>query len=243
MKRSYFLILAVMLIAFSFSLSACQKVDFQIEFIVDGKTYATINTNGNETIKMPANPTKTGYSFDGWYWDKDSWKKPFTANSLLNEPLTESLQVYAKWNDGTAPVGTQARFEGFTQVNAETFSIKVPSATSSFFLGDKVTANPKSQWTLSTDIFGNDAVASKTALLPNRATTYLYYALVTADDGSIKQHTLQIRRKAVFTVSFNIDGGSPVASQTVPQGRQTVCRQSACVDLHERQILFGMLLG
>ncbi|MCL2797462.1 MAG: InlB B-repeat-containing protein [Firmicutes bacterium] len=129
MKKTYFLILALTLIVFSFSLSACQKVDFQIEFIVDGKTYATINTNGNETIKMPANPTKAGYSFDGWYWDKDTWEKPFTANSLLNEPLNESLKVYAKWNDGTALEGTQARFEGFTQVNAETFSIKVPSAT------------------------------------------------------------------------------------------------------------------
>ena len=83
-----------------FTLSACEKTDtveFKIHFVVDGEVYETLNTSGNEAIKMPENPTKEDYNFDGWFWDKDVWEKPFTANSLLDAPLSSDMSVYAKF--------------------------------------------------------------------------------------------------------------------------------------------------
>ena len=80
-----------------FGLSACGKVEFKVNFVVDGEVYATLNTNGEEMIKMPENPTKDDYVFDGWYWDKDTWQTPFTANSLLDAPLSSDMSVYAKF--------------------------------------------------------------------------------------------------------------------------------------------------
>ena len=80
-----------------FGLSACGKVEFKVNFVVDGEVYATLNTNGEEIIKMPENPTKEDYTFDGWYWDKDTWQTPFTANSLLDAPLSSDMSVYAKF--------------------------------------------------------------------------------------------------------------------------------------------------
>ena len=80
-----------------FTLTACGKVEFKINFIVDNQVYATINTSGSETIRMPENPTKEEYNFDGWFWDKDVWEKPFTANSLLDAPLSSDMSVYAKF--------------------------------------------------------------------------------------------------------------------------------------------------
>ena len=74
-----------------------QSIAFEVSFIVDGEVYDTVKTNGSSTIKMPTDPTKEGYTFDGWYWDKDSWEKPFTAGSLLDAPLTSNMSVYAKW--------------------------------------------------------------------------------------------------------------------------------------------------
>ncbi|MFA5449122.1 MAG: leucine-rich repeat protein [Clostridia bacterium] len=76
--------------------AACSNIEFEISFIVDGEIYHTINTSGNEIVKMPNDPSKDGYIFDGWFWDKDIWERPFTANSLLGISLSENIQIYAK---------------------------------------------------------------------------------------------------------------------------------------------------
>ena len=70
---------------------------YSVNLIVDGSVYAKISTKGNEIVNLPANPKKEGYVFDGWYWDNEVWKKPFTANSLLDTPLSSDMSVYAKW--------------------------------------------------------------------------------------------------------------------------------------------------
>lgn len=57
---------------------------YSINFIADGAVYAKISTKGKEAIKLPDNPTKDGYVFDGWYWNNEVYEKPFTANSLLD---------------------------------------------------------------------------------------------------------------------------------------------------------------
>lgn len=97
--------ICMILVVFSFiiTLTACGKVEFNVNFVVDGAVYATVDTNGNEVIKMPENPTKEGYSFDGWYWDNGEWKTPFTANSLLDAPLSSDMSVYAKFVSNKVP--------------------------------------------------------------------------------------------------------------------------------------------
>ena len=91
---AFALVLAVML-----GLASCGKdIEFNVNFVVDGEVYATVGTSGNESIRIPENPSKDGYTFDGWYWDNGVWQKPFTANSLLDAPLSSDMSVYAKWN-------------------------------------------------------------------------------------------------------------------------------------------------
>lgn len=99
MKKKFCIILISILsvLCLAFGLAACSKVEFKVSFVVDGQTVHTINTNGNEIIAMPPDPQKEEYIFDGWYWDKDVWEKPFTANSLLDAPLSSNMNVYCKW--------------------------------------------------------------------------------------------------------------------------------------------------
>ena len=94
-------LVAILLIMLSIvGLSSCLGgVEFELNFIVDGETYDTVKTSGKEIVKIPTDPTKDGYTFDGWYWDDEKWEKPFTANSLLDAPISSNMSVYAKWKE------------------------------------------------------------------------------------------------------------------------------------------------
>ena len=101
MKKKFLIVLLMLIVAIvsAFALTACSKVSVELSFKVDGETYATVSTNGNETIAMPKDPEKAGYVFDGWYWDEGTWARPFTANSLLDTPLSSNMSVYAKFSE------------------------------------------------------------------------------------------------------------------------------------------------
>jgi len=100
-KRVVLSVLCLLLLVFGvFSFSACKNEveNFNLSFKVNGETYQTITTSGDEATAIPENPTKEGYIFDGWYWDKDVWSKPFTANSLMDAPISSDMSVYAKFS-------------------------------------------------------------------------------------------------------------------------------------------------
>jgi len=76
------------------------SVSFTINFDSNGGTdVAAIVTDGSSTITIPGDPTKEGFFFGGWYWDNNTFSQPFTANSLLDSPLSSNMTVYAKWNE------------------------------------------------------------------------------------------------------------------------------------------------
>ena len=103
-KTLLFIFAVVLLISTVTGLVSCvSDVEFKVNFVVDEEVYATVNTSGMETIRIPDNPTKEDYTFDGWYWDKETWQKPFTANSLLDAPLSSDMNVYAKWVETNPP--------------------------------------------------------------------------------------------------------------------------------------------
>lgn len=98
MKKILLSLLSVVcLLMVSIGLTACGGVECKVNFVVDENVYDTVATNGNEAIKLPSNPVKDGYEFEGWYWDDGKWEKPFTVNSLLNTPLAADMNVYAKF--------------------------------------------------------------------------------------------------------------------------------------------------
>ena len=199
--KKYFGFVLLLVLAISASLFVgCGKVDFKLNFIVDGEVYDTISTNGKEAIKLPANPEKEGYVFDGWYWDNEVWKRPFTANSLLDTPLSSDMSVYAKFEKEEAVKGTQAEFVGFEKTGENKYLKKVPNDTEIFSLGTSVKVNSKSSWQLSSDVYGNNVIASKTATL-SVGDNY-YYVNVIADDGTMQLYVLNIRRREIYTVTF-----------------------------------------
>lgn len=72
---------------------------YKILFTVDGKVVHSVTTLGDDVVELPANPEKDGYTFDGWYWDLDTFKRPFTSSTLKDQPYSSDIDVnvYAKF--------------------------------------------------------------------------------------------------------------------------------------------------
>lgn len=62
-----------------------------------GSPVNSIVTDGNSAVKLPKNPTKEGYDFEGWFYDNVTFEMPFESDSLLLRPIASDLTVYAKW--------------------------------------------------------------------------------------------------------------------------------------------------
>ncbi len=223
-QLKYFLLGFLMVIVTMFGVACNKKVEFDLTFIVDDAVYATVGTTGDEVIAMPNNPEKEGFEFDGWYWDKDVWKRPFTANSLLNEPLTANMSVYAKFEAEEDIKGTQIQMEGFEYIDSEdlgkAYTLTVANSKLQFEFNTVVTTNSKSTWTVSTDVYGNNTIASKTVLLSEG--NNLYFLLVKDKDGNSQQYNVLIRRRPMYTVTYMPNLYTVHSTEEVEEGSYAV---------------------
>ena len=206
------ILVAAMLLTFAFA--ACQ-VQYQLKFVVDGEVYHTIDTNGEEAVTLPANPTKDGYIFDGWYWDEDIWAQPFTAESLLTVKLTGNMSVYAKWvssdNTGCAIIDS-----GDMTMDGKTLSIELPNAQTAFAFSEQLTVSPYAQYEISTDIEGRDVIPSATAELEEGDNVF-YIQIVSGTGFNRAQYKAVVRRREIYTVTYNFGGGAADATEQVEE--------------------------
>ena len=201
---------------------ACGGVEFKINFIVDGEVYTVVNTNGAETVKMPDNPEKEDYAFDGWFWDKDIWQKPFTANSILDAPLSSDINVYAKWTftgeitppepEPTPETPKPETTEYFNKLPDGTYYGKVYNATTDFdFTGKIETAG---EYFVCTDEECKKPLAdNKTSLILGDNIFYVLYA-----NG--QKTTATVRRRLIYTVNFDSNGGTELSEQKIEEDKK-----------------------
>ena len=67
-----------------------------------GSAVDSISANYDSTIDKPTNPTRTGYSFAGWFKDS-ALSSPFTFGSA-GDKITDNITLYAKWTLNTYTV-------------------------------------------------------------------------------------------------------------------------------------------
>lgn len=138
-KSSFFVLLLCLIFVFA-ALTACKPDDktpggnggggntdpqqYTVTFDVDGGTPIEAKTvEEGKTVERPADPTKNGYIFAGWYSDSARTKE-FSFSS----PITADTTVYAKWTEaevyykisfesnGGTPVKEQSVLKGTTAV-------------------------------------------------------------------------------------------------------------------------------
>ena len=88
------LLLGLLCVSAIIGLSACKAKEYTVTVQPNnGTTVDSFVVTENGTITAPANPTKEGYTFDGWYLDANfSTKVDFSTFKV-----TEDVALYAKW--------------------------------------------------------------------------------------------------------------------------------------------------
>lgn len=78
-----------------FYVQGIQEPLYSVSFYSNGGSYIAPITGikADQTISMPAEPTKEGYEFKGWYLDNNTFSNQFTSEYKI----TKSVIVFAKW--------------------------------------------------------------------------------------------------------------------------------------------------
>ena len=150
--------------------------------------------------------TKENYTFDGWYLDSQFNQRIYVIDTNSNQHLT----FYAKWNvEGSLGVNfTDNRFD-------ENGFIKVANSAQTFnFNNNYFEVSSGATWTISSDISGNNVINSKVStIVVGNNTFYLNVYL----GNQVQQIELTVRRREIYTVTFNSNGGSTIDAQDVEE--------------------------
>jgi uncharacterized repeat protein (TIGR02543 family) len=102
----------------AFFIAQWKGVARTVTFDADGGTPATTSqpVNSGEAVgPLPADPTRTGYTFDDWYTEKNGGGTQFTATTIVNADIT----VYANWKADTPQVKVIFDADGGTPTSTE----------------------------------------------------------------------------------------------------------------------------
>ena len=105
------------------------------------------------------------------------------------------------------------------QVNGTEVYGEVSNTTTTFSFLDEVKTSKTITYTVSLDIHGTQVVETKTVALEIGNNTF--YILEKDKNEASKLYTVTIRRRPMYTVTFNVNGGTKVATQTVEEGSKT----------------------
>ena len=76
------------------------QLDSQVYFYVDEEEYYSASEDRDAaSLSLPEDPSKAGYTFDGWYFDNGVWKDAYTATYFSGKKLPLKMSLYAKWVD------------------------------------------------------------------------------------------------------------------------------------------------
>ena len=106
MKKRLFAIL-VLVLAMVMALTSCDAIlgllgkeppapagDYVVYFIANGGTHVSAqDVKGGELVTRPEDPTRAGYTFEGWYKDAELT----TPWNFETDKVSQNTMIYAKW--------------------------------------------------------------------------------------------------------------------------------------------------
>lgn len=92
----------------------------------------------------------------------------------------------------------------------------VDNETEQFSFSDVIEVPLTNDWDVYYDMAGTQIIRSKTVKLTEGDN--IFYIIVENNSGDKKTYTITVRRKPIYTVVFNTDGGEPIADERVVEG-------------------------
>lgn len=180
---------------------------YSIYFYDNTNLVATIQTSGNEEIDLPQAPNKTNYSFVGWFLDEGSWEKPFYANTLVSQKLESDIYVYAKYVLNEEPMAT-CKVTFVTNGGSLLAPVEIK-------VGTKLERpeNPTRDGYEFSGWFKDESLT-----LP-----FNFVEEVIREDITLYAKWQVIVVVNTYTVNFETNGGSSVASIVVEEGKTFTC--------------------
>lgn len=210
-----FLVLLTMVIVLTCIFAACDKGGAQ-----DKNYTVTIHPdNGQADFVWDTKTdipviTKYGYHIGGFYLDEDMTIST-TLESLKATNLTADLNVYVKWEKDSVPPKTKIVTKNLLcDYDTRALSGKVSNSTTVFSFYDEISVEKGTTYTISTDINGINVIPSKTVNL--EIGDNIFYVLVSNED-ELTLYTATVRRKPIYTVTFDTLGGTEVEAQQVEE--------------------------
>ena len=211
MKKRLTVVLCIFmcLVLFAGLLTACVTEDspqkYTISFYSGETLVGTVATAGNEKIVLPAAPAKAGYTFGGWYTDKDVWKDRLTEDSFAGRALTENLDVYARYIRNEEPSAAEYTISFYidgaladiirTSGNETLDLPAAPGKDGYTFAG----------WFFDNGTWRNELTADTYSEKPLTGDVSVYAFYEKTEEPVLPQE---------YTVFFDVDNGTPVAAVT-----------------------------
>ena len=168
------------------------RMTYSVQFDSNGGTPVTslAGIRYQNTIPSPEPPTRTGYSFDGWYRERSTTN----AWAFANDGVTAQVTLYAKWNPNTdTTYRVQHYFQNTTGTGYALNSTQDLSGTTDA----TASAIPRNEYGFHENTGHLDRLSQSVLLADGTLVLKLYYD------------------RNTYTVSFLSNGGTSVTSQTV----------------------------
>ncbi|MCL1702653.1 InlB B-repeat-containing protein [Lysinibacillus sp. Bpr_S20] len=167
-----------------------------------GGEVASQTVGDNKLVEVLVAPHKEGYTFDGWYKDKEltvPW-------DFANDVVTKNVTLYAKWINNTSGGGTGGGSSNYKVTFDANSGSEVPSQTVRYNDLVKVPTTPVKEGYTFDGWYKDAELKNVWEFAQDRVTADLtLYAKWTKDHVS----------EGSYTVTFDANGGSEVPSQTV----------------------------